>query len=347
MSRESYPDVDSLWGAMLDELFENPTSVEARAGSGAMSHEVIGTRWRLADPRRNFLTNSARAACPAYASAELLWYLSRSNSVEMLLPYAPSYKKFAEPDGHAYGAYGKRIANNIIRIRSSSDPLGGRVEEIDQLDYAVQRLKRDPNTRQLVISLWKPSDLITEDKRDMPCTILWQFILRENNLHMIAYMRSNDAWLGTCYDIYAFTCIQMMLAASIGAGVGHYTHVIGSLHLYERDREKAFEALTGDWTPTPSHEWEPCKLEDAHLAVLIERALRTGQWDGPPGSGVAVSNHLTGCLSDSVACCGMKLGLSTSVKSPALAKGFDNAHRRRTGLGRQDDAGQGAGAPPQ
>jgi len=318
----SYDDVDSMWAAMIDHLLMHPTHVEARVGSGAMSNELIGSRWVLKDIRRNFLTNESRAADPAYASAELLWYLSRESSVEMLLPYAPSYKRFAEDDGRAHGAYGSRLATNIqaYRLASRSEDK----ESCDQLDYAVQRLRRDPNTRQLVITMWKAEDLITENKRDLPCTVCWQFLVRENNLHMVTYMRSNDVWLGVPYDIYTFSCIQSMVADSLGLGYGTYTHVAGSLHMYEKNRDDCFNILEyGPLTPTPPHGWERCPVEDAWMAVEHEKCIRKQE---PRPNRPAVH----GCLLDSVMSCARKLGLPTDVRSPALTKGFQNVDARRS-----------------
>ena len=324
---------------MLERLLDSPTDVEARAGTGAMSHEVLGTRWVLTDTSRNFLCNAARAACPSYASAELLWYLSREQSVAMLLPYAPSYKRFAEEDGRAYGSYGHRLRMNISPIPVYAAPGEGvgvrSYRDRDMLDYAVNRLKRDRGTRQCVVSLWRPDDLITEDKKDVPCTVAWQFFVRQNNLHMLAYMRSNDVWLGTPYDVYTFTCIQRMIADELGCGVGSYYHHVGSLHLYARDFTRATRAIDSRDT-TLSHAWESCPIRRARDAVAIEAALRTKTHDG------SRIEHLRGCLADSVACCGRKLGLSTVVKSPALARGLENVDHRRAGSRGKDDAGEAA-----
>jgi hypothetical protein len=55
---------------------------------------------------------------------------------------------------------------------------------------------------------------------------------------MIATMRSNDLWLGLPYDVFAFTCIQQMVAAALGVGLGWYQHQAGSLHVYDRNMEK-------------------------------------------------------------------------------------------------------------
>ena len=71
--------------------------------------------------------------------------------------------------------------------------------------------------------------------KDLPCTISLQYLIREGALHCIVYMRSNDLWLGFPYDVFCFTAFQTKLAMELGVKLGTYTHIAGSLHLYERN----------------------------------------------------------------------------------------------------------------
>ena len=79
--------------------------------------------------------------------------------------------------------------------------------------------------------------------------------MRKRRLSVVAYMRSNDAFLGLPHDVFAFTMLQEMFARSLGAEVGDYVHFVGSLHLYDRNRNDAEEFLREGWqrtTPMPS-----------------------------------------------------------------------------------------------
>lgn len=218
-----YDTIDDAWDDTLaDLLIQEPG--DSRNGD---AREIIGHSFKLTDPSCCWLTNERRALSPYYAAAEILWYVSGNPSVEMISAYASQYKNFAETDGKAYGAYGKRLGSSI--------------------NAAIHALKYQANTRRCVISLWEQSDL---DKghgegavKDVPCTLSWQFIVRGDRLHMIVNMRSNDAWLGLPYDCM-WNCTAMRLIANeLGLGLGTYTHNVGSMHLYEKHYAAACEAV--------------------------------------------------------------------------------------------------------
>ena len=97
------------------------------------------------------------------------------------------------------------------------------------------------NSRQAVIHIKMPRNTIENPTNDLNCTVCLQFIVRDGKLYCTTYMRSNDLWLGFPYDVFQFTCIQIRMAMELGLDIGSYTHIAGSLHIYERDFEKAIE----------------------------------------------------------------------------------------------------------
>ena len=86
-----------------------------------------------------------------------------------------------------------------------------------------------------------PRNTIENPTNDLNCTVCLQFIVRDEKLYCTTYMRSNDLWLGFPYDVFQFTCIQIRMAMELGLDIGSYTHIAGSLHIYERDFEKAIK----------------------------------------------------------------------------------------------------------
>jgi thymidylate synthase len=102
----------------------------------------------------------------------------------------------------------------------------------DQWEHLKKLLRADVNSRQAVIHI---KDASNEPTKDTPCTVALQYSIREGKLYATTYMRSNDIWRGFPYDVFAFTCFQVKLAMELGVDVGTYTHIAGSLHLYERD----------------------------------------------------------------------------------------------------------------
>lgn len=224
-----YNNIDDMWWGILTRALITGAHVRSRQ----LSHrEIIGYQATLIDIHRNFLLNPRRRLSPTYASAELLWYLSGDDSAEMIRAYAPQYERFAESDGRVHGAYGKRW----------------QYKDGSQLTAAIEALEVDRSTRQCVVCMWNKNDLLQVGiKRDLPCTMTWQFLIRDDRLHMICTMRSNDIWLGMPYDIYVNTTIQKLIAISLNVAVGEYTHQVGSIHLYEKNVAAASE--TKRFTP--------------------------------------------------------------------------------------------------
>lgn len=234
----NYENADLMWAAMVTRC-AGGRELDSREGG---CREVIGWSGTLDNPMTSLVTLPMRKMSAIYAGAEVLWYLSRTGKIKMIQHYAPSYPKWANEDDDGdlemYGAVGARLIHEQWDDR-------GNLEEEFQLENAVELLQRHPNTRQCVIALWNPSDLshaIDGDKNNLPCYISMQFILRNNKLNLIVYMRSNDVWLGAPYDIYAFICIQKLIADCVGAKVGTYTHQVGSLHIYDKHSRAASEA---------------------------------------------------------------------------------------------------------
>tara|TARA_R110002096_G_C14661938_1_gene728397 strand:- start:9965 stop:10837 length:873 start_codon:yes stop_codon:yes gene_type:complete len=189
-----------------------------------------------------------RKLSAAYAAGELLWYLGGHHNGEQMIAYAPQYKRFLDDDGTAYGAY------------------GGRIADFRQFQYAHDLLVDQPRTRQAVISLWHPKDLNAALGRrhpDMPCTLSLQFLLRDGQLDLHSTMRSNDAWLGLPYDGWCFSQMLKLMASALNVEAGWIQHQVGSMHLYERNADKAQQA---------------CSSGPLDLEPRLE-VPRTGDWD--------------------------------------------------------------------
>lgn len=155
---------------------------------------------------------------------ELFWYLSGSDNESFISYYLSVYKKYAENDGTINGAYGKRLFS-----------CDGKYNQFSQV---ISLLKNKPTTRQAVIQLFSPKDT-SKQFNDTPCTLSWQFMIRDNKLHMYTNMRSNDAYRGLPHDIFVFTMLQELVSKILGIEVGAYHHYVSSLHLYTGDSELA------------------------------------------------------------------------------------------------------------
>lgn len=198
---------------------------------------------------------------------ELLWYLSESNDVAPIKYYLNRYDEFAEPDGTVWGAYGPRIFN---------------MRGINQLALVIQRLEKNPDSRKAVVQLFNAEDIPTDDHsyKDVPCTCVFQFMIRTNKLDMITSMRSNDAFIGLPHDVFAFTMLQEIVARSLGKEIGTYKHMVGSLHLYDDKIAKARAYLDEGFQST-QFQMPPMPVGDpwAALGLVVEneRRIRLGQ----------------------------------------------------------------------
>jgi thymidylate synthase len=184
---------------------------------GDVIGEVINAVTVIEDPTRGIIQSKIRNMPIRYAVGELLWYLSGSDKVKDISQYSDVWERLSDDGEHVNSAYGHRIFQQF---------------GFDQWEFVKQKLMKDPNSRQAVIHIKTPDNAPT---KDMPCTVALQFFIREGKLYMLTYMRSNDLWMGFTYDVFSFTALQVKMAMELGVGLGTYTHVAGSLHLYKRD----------------------------------------------------------------------------------------------------------------
>ena len=234
MKPQVYVTVDEAWNAAVGTLNHKGEVVSSRNGD---TRELLNVTFTLAPDahRQPLLLNNQRNLSPSYAAAELLWYLSGSDAVHLLVPYAPSYARFGENNGRAHGAYGARLFAHE----------GGTVPNLQLL---LRHLDQKLNSRQAVVSLWdNRHDLrrLHEGFKDYPCTLTLQALVRSGQLHLLANMRSNDVWLGLPYDLFCFMGIQRFLSWCLKVDYGYYCHYVGSFHLYEKSREAAQAASIG------------------------------------------------------------------------------------------------------
>jgi thymidylate synthase len=225
----TFPSADHNWIVAIQDLLDS----DVQPSRNGPTREIVGWSSGLSDPRRCWVHSPQRNASLGYAFAELLWYLNGKRSIQMIKAYAPSYEKFAD-DGEAHGAYGDRWINNP----GIKDKNTFKSTKLNGLKAIVELLKKNPDDRRAVLSCWDSGDLmdaISGEFKDIPCTVSLQFLIRNGKLHLHTYMRSNDVWLGTVYDVFCFCQIQMIVAAALGVKLGKYIHTVGSLHLYENN----------------------------------------------------------------------------------------------------------------
>lgn len=213
---------DTLDDALLrlyPQLLGAPKIDGATRGSNA---ELRGVTIEIARPRARLSRTETRGK-PFSALGELLWYLSKDNKLDFIIPFVPAYKCESEDGETVYGGYGPRL----FRQRGH-----------DQVTNVLELLRKRPTTRRALIQIFNAEDL-SAPHREIPCTTTLQFLQRDGNLEMITTMRSNDAYKGLPHDVFCFTMLQELFARSLGCEIGPYRHFAGSMHLYDDDRDDA------------------------------------------------------------------------------------------------------------
>jgi thymidylate synthase len=252
--------LDDLLRSVLQLLLAQTARVEPTRGRMA---EVLGVILELQDPRARLSRSEGRGK-PFSCLGELLWYLSKRNRLDFIQYYVPAYKKESEDKVTVRGGYGPRMFA-MRRVHN-------------QVENVLALLRSKPTSRRAVIQLFDAAD-IAQKYQEIPCTCTLQFLIRRDRLDLIAHMRSNDAYVGLPHDVFAFTMIQEILAVSLGVELGTYRHLIGSLHLYDKDRKKARMYLNEglqSHVPMPKmpsiNPWG-----SIDIVLRAERVLRTGQ----------------------------------------------------------------------
>ena len=214
---------------MISKVMREPQYESAPRGQNIK--EILGASFTIKNPRDRIPYVMGRKFSMSYMVAELIWYLAGDNSTEWISKYSSFWKDISDDGVTANSAYGARLFKPHDKIAQG---------RYTQLDYVIEELKRDPDSRRAVMHLRVPDDSI-DAKLDVPCTLALQFFIRNGALHQVANMRSSDLIFGIAYDIPAFTMFQELIANELGVDVGTYTHTSNSLHIYERHFDMAEE----------------------------------------------------------------------------------------------------------
>lgn len=190
---------------------------------------------------------------------EAWWIMDGRNSVDTITNYSKAIHTFSNDGIHFDGAYGPRV--------------------VDQIRYIVDTLEKDPDSRQAVMTIWRPNP---RESKDIPCTVAVQWFIRDGTIHCIDTMRSSDIWLGLPYDIFNFTMLTgyIMLCLrerGITPKLGTISVNAGSQHIYENQFEKAklivdkFTYQSENYIPFDPYEFQNPGHLKLYLKMLSEK----------------------------------------------------------------------------
>lgn len=201
---------------------------EAHTAAGSAANARATIEWpglfitEYTRPNRCVLFDPVRDANPMFHYLESMWILAGRNDVQFLAHVLPKMAEYSDNGSLFHGAYGFRLRRWF-----------GSMDEIDQIERAIELLKRDPTSRQCVLSIWDPDADLGAKTKDMPCNDLLMFKIRRGKLNLTVANRSNDVVWG-CYgaNVVQFSMLLMYMAARLGVGVGTYCQQSDSFHVY-------------------------------------------------------------------------------------------------------------------
>ncbi|HKY32265.1 MAG TPA: thymidylate synthase [Candidatus Polarisedimenticolia bacterium] len=228
---------------LLRDLLRNGAARKDRTGTGTLS--VFGRQIRF-DLAAGFPLLTTKKMHMKSIVHELIWFLSGSTNVGYLRENGVTiWDEWADERGELGPVYGHQWRSWPAR--------GGGA--IDQMARVVEAIRRDPDSRRLVVSAWNVADL--DAMRLPPCHILFQFYVSGGRLSCQLYQRSADVFLGVPFNIASYALLTMMVAQVTGLRAGEFVHTFGDLHLYANHREQAALQLAREPRPLPRVELDP------------------------------------------------------------------------------------------
>ncbi len=214
------------------------TKKSDRTGTGTLS--VFGHQMRF-DLREGFPLITTKKVHTRSVFGELLWFLRGQTNIRWLNDNRISiWDEWADENGDLGPIYG-------YQWRSWPAPDG---RHIDQLSEVIEAIRRNPDSRRLIVSAWNVADL--PNMALPPCHAFFQFYVANGQLSCQLYQRSADIFLGVPFNIASYALLTHMVAQVTGLEVGDFVHTLGDAHLYLNHLNQADEQLQRDPRPSPT-----------------------------------------------------------------------------------------------
>ena len=228
---------------LLSRILDDAHAKDDRTGTGTLS--VFGHQMRF-DLSEGFPLVTTKKLHLKSIIHELLWFLKGDTNIGYLRENGVSiWDEWADGNGDLGPVYGKQW-------RSWECPDG---RTVDQIAEVLEEIRRNPESRRLVVTAWNPADL---DRMALaPCHCLFQFYVAEGRLSCQLYQRSADAFLGVPFNIASYALLTHMMAQARGLQPGDFVHTFGDAHLYLNHLEQARLQLGRAPRPLPKLRLNP------------------------------------------------------------------------------------------
>jgi len=243
---------------LLRHILEKGAKKDDRTGTGTIS--AFGYQMRF-DLQAGFPLVTTKKVHTKSIIHELLWFLKGETNIKYLKDNGVSiWDEWADENGDLGPVYGKQW-------RSWAGPDG---KVVDQIAEAVETLKRNPDSRRIIVSAWNPAEI---GKMALaPCHCLFQFYVSEGKLSCQLYQRSADVFLGVPFNIASYALLTLIMAQVTGLKPGEFVHTFGDVHIYSNHLEQVKLQLSREPKSLPNIKINPSvrsifdfKFEDFEL----------------------------------------------------------------------------------
>lgn len=228
---------------LLRHILANGTDKTDRTGTGTRS--VFGYQLRY-DLQKGFPLVTTKKVHLKSIIYELLWFLRGETNIAYLKEHGVSiWDEWADDNGELGPVYGKQWR--------SWEGKDGKV--IDQISELIAQIKKNPDSRRLIVNAWNVADL--PDMALMPCHTMFQFYVADGKLSCQLYQRSADVFLGVPFNIASYALLTMMVAQVCDLQPGDFVHTFGDVHIYNNHMEQVNLQLSREPFPLPQMKINP------------------------------------------------------------------------------------------
>ena len=228
---------------LLERVLRDGVRKDDRTGTGTLS--VFGHQMRFALAEGFPLVTTKKLHLRSIIH-ELLWFLAGDTNIAYLKANGVSiWDEWADDRGDLGPVYGHQW-------RSWPDGRGG---VIDQIAQVVADIRRNPDSRRLIVSAWNPADVPAMALP--PCHCLFQFYVLDGKLSCQLYQRSADIFLGVPFNIASYALLTHMVAQVTGLQPGDFVHTFGDAHIYLNHLDQVHEQLSRAPRPLPRLKLNP------------------------------------------------------------------------------------------
>jgi len=232
---------------LLRLVLEQGTFKPDRTGTGTYSVFGAQSRYRLSE---GFPLVTTKKVHLKSIIIELLWFLRGETNVRWLQERGVTiWNEWADADGNLGRVYGAQW----------TDWRGADGRSVNQIDNVVAQIRRNPDSRRLIVSAWNPSEV--EAMALPPCHTLFQFYVSEGRLSCQLYQRSADLFLGVPFNIASYALLTLMVAQVTGLQPGDFVHTFGDLHIYSNHLDQVKLQLSREPRALPTMTLNPERRE--------------------------------------------------------------------------------------